>query len=81
MDRRQITERLQPLLPRMRVAQASKDLGVLLSAAKRRITTVLSLRIKAGCGRMWRTRGLAKVDRRARRLLSTGALPATLWGG
>ena len=29
---------------------------------------------------MWRTRGLTKVDRRARKLLATGALPATLWG-
>ena len=76
----EVKRRLCVLLPRLKVVLAGRDLGVMLSATKRRASGVLHTRLKATKPGLYRIRRLCRLGRRSRKLTTTGAVPAALWG-
>lgn len=61
-------------------APHARDLGLCLNPTKRRSTSLQAPRLAAAKVRLGRTAGLVKVNRGARKLVTTGSFPQALWG-
>ena len=63
-----------------RVVSSHRDLGIQFAIGKGRHTGILMSRLKASKQRLYTISRLSKLDRAARKLTRTGALPQALWG-
>ena len=75
-----IAARLSAAGVEVKVAHASRDLGLLLNPGHRRRTTLLRARLVKAKGKMLRIAGLAQLSRGARRLAVAGGLAVGTWG-
>ena len=64
----------------MAVAAEAKDLGVGTTAGVRRTARYLQARICSVRGRVWRIKGLNRVNKKCAKLINTGAWPQATYG-
>eukprot|EP00972_Heterocapsa_arctica_P097511 14385993-Heterocapsa_arctica.AAC.1 len=62
------------------MASAARDLGIDVTAARRRSTIIASTRFDKASVRASKVAGLARMNPRAKKLTATGTVPQATWG-